>query len=205
MSEQNSPSSASESFGSPVADKVFDLLAPVVATVDAEIVDVEWAGGTLRLIIDSEGGISTDALAQANRLVSPILDQHDPIPGRYTLEVSSPGVERPLRRRSHYQRAVGEHVIVKQIPGLEPRRLRGVLESFTDETLSVKVVEVDGVDLSTAENFEINIADVDTARTQFHWGPTPKKQGGGKRQKKSKKSQASKPKNQKQKRSEDGT
>ena len=102
-----------DGFGSPIADRVHDLLAPVLATVGAELVDVQWAGGTLRIVADRPdggGGITVDGLAEINRLVSPILDQHDPVPGRYTLEVSSPGVECPLRRPDHFRRAVGETV-----------------------------------------------------------------------------------------------
>jgi ribosome maturation factor RimP len=185
---------AAESFGSPVADRVFALLSPIVATLGAEIVDVQWAGGTLRVVPDKVGGIGTDELAEINRLISPILDQEDPIPGRYTLEVSSPGVERALRLPTHFRRAVGESVVVKQIPGVEPRRLRGVLESMDGDQLTLSVVEIDGVDLAETERHDVSLADVDSARTHFEWGPTPKIGGGGKRQKKSKKQKNPQPK-----------
>jgi ribosome maturation factor RimP len=161
-------------FGSPVAKRVYDLLAPVVATVDAELFDVEWAGGTLRVVADRPDGITTDGLAQINRLVSPILDQHDPVPGRYTLEVSSPGVERPLRRPDHYRRAVGETVIVKAIPGIDPRRVRGLLRSFDGDTLTIEVDEIDGVELDEVEEHRLSMDDIDSARTHFEWGPKPK-------------------------------
>lgn len=181
-----------EGFGSPVADRVHALLAPVVATLGVELVDVQWSGGTLRLAVerhdatDITDGVTTDTLAEINRLVSPLLDQHDPVPGRYTLEVSSPGVERPLRRTEQFARAVGEQVIVKTIPGHEPRRVRGLLRSFADGHLTIDVVEVDGVDLVDLETHEVAMADVASARTHFDWGPTPKKGGkGGKGSKKS--------------------
>ncbi|MEL6982441.1 MAG: ribosome maturation factor RimP, partial [Actinomycetota bacterium] len=124
-------------------------------------------------------GISTDTLAQVNRLVSPLLDQHDPVPGRYTLEVSSPGVERPLRRAEHFARAVGETVIVKTVPGHEHRRFRGQLRSVTEDALAIDVVEIDGVDLNESIAEEIALVDVASARTHFDWGPTPKKGGKG--------------------------
>ncbi len=173
-----------EGFGSPVADRVYALLAPVVATLSVELVDVQWSGGTLRLAIerpdaDPEDGVTTDTLAAANRLVSPLLDQHDPVPGRYNLEVSSPGVERPLRRTEQFTRAVGENVIVKTIPGHDPRRVRGLLRSFEEERLTIDVVEIDGVDLTEIETHEVAMADVASARTHFDWGPTPKKGGKG--------------------------
>jgi ribosome maturation factor RimP len=175
-----------DGFGSPVADRVHALLAPVVATVDVDLVDVQWAGGVLRLAVEKtdadpseKDGVSTDTLAQINRLVSPLLDQHDPVPGRYTLEVSSPGVERPLRRAEHFARAVGEDVIVKTVPGHEHRRFRGLLRSVADGALDIEVVEIDGVDLPEPIIEAIAMADVASARTHFSWGPTPKKGGKG--------------------------
>lgn len=174
---------------SPVATKVFDLLAPVVATAEVELLDVEWTGGTLRVVLDHADGVTTDNLATVNRLISPILDQHDPVPGRYTLEVSSPGVERPLRRLEHYRRAVGENIIVKTIASVEPRRVKGSLQAVADSTLTIDVTEVDGVDLVESEPRTVEIADISTARTVFEWGPTPKP-GSGKSNKNPKKSQA---------------
>lgn len=176
-----------DGFGSPIADRVHELLAPVVATVGAQLVDVQWAGGTLRVVADRPeggGGITTDGLAEINRLVSPILDQHDPVPGRYTLEVSSPGVERPLRRPDQFRRAVGETVIVKTVPGTEPRRIKGRLESIDDGRLTIEVTETDGIDLTAPEIRVVDLAEVDSARTHFEWGPTPKRGSKGKRTKK---------------------
>lgn len=114
-----------------VQEQVLELLAPIVATLSVELYDVEFSGSTLRVLVqEPSGAITTDRLAQVNRLISPILDQHDPIPGRYTLEVSSPGLERPLRRAAHLQRAVGEEVLVKMAPSVRPRRYKGRLTAF---------------------------------------------------------------------------
>ncbi len=164
-------------FGSPVADRVYALLASAVETLDAELLDVEWTGGTLRLAIDAEGGVTTERLAQVNRLVSPMLDQHDPVPGRYVLEVSSPGVERPLRRADHFRRAIGENVVVKLETWSEVRRVRGELVAADEETVTVEAVETDGVNLPDSETFTIAYGDIAKARTHFDWGPTPKKGG----------------------------
>lgn len=172
---------------SPVADAVRDLLTPVVVTTGAELLDVEWVGGTLRLVIDEPGGVTTKTLASVNRLVSPVLDQHDPVPGRYTLEVSSPGIERPLRTVEHFRRAVGEQVTVKLIPSIEPRRIQGLLAGVDDVQITVEAKEVDGVPLDEEANHVIRLDDVAKARTLFEWGPTPKKgKGNGKKKKKSK-------------------
>jgi len=163
-----------------VQDQVHDLLEPIVATLDVELVDVTFTGGTLRVTVDRNDGITTESLAEVNRLISPILDQHDPIPGRYTLEVSSPGLERPLRRLSHYQRALGELVLMKMIPGVEPRRVKGrLVEIATTEAaeailLAIDVAEIDGVELEEPERRDIRLADVASARTSFDWGPGPK-------------------------------
>lgn len=178
---------------SPVAATVFELLAPAVATADAELLDVEWHGGTLQLVIEQREGVDIDRLASINRLVSPILDQHDPISGRYTLEVSSPGVERPLRRPAHYHRAVGETVIVKTEPHVLPRRVKGPLLEVTETELVVDVTEVDGVDLRDSERRSVAIEDIASAKTVFDWGPTPKKGGKANQGKQSQNKNKNKP------------
>ncbi len=83
------------------------------------------AGGVLAVTVDRAGGVDLDALTTANRAVSRALDELDPIPGRYSLEVSSPGLERPLRTPAHFARAIGETITVKtrpQVPGERRRR-----------------------------------------------------------------------------------
>lgn len=156
---------------------VHDLLDGVVDSAGVELLDVEFAGGSLRVTVDAEGGVTTEQLAQVNRLVSPILDQHDPIPGRYTLEVSSPGLERPLRTPTHFARAVGEQVVVKRVADAEPRRLRGTLTAADDGVLSLRVVEIDGVDLDEPADHQVEVVTVASARTVFEWGPQPKPGG----------------------------
>ena len=113
-------------------------------------------------------------MADVNRAVSPLLDDHDPIPGRYTLEVSSPGVERPLRVVDHFVRAVGEDVIIKMSAGIEPRRLKGRLESVCGEAIVVVAREVDGASQTEVSSHVLLIADIEKARTAFEWGPAPK-------------------------------
>jgi ribosome maturation factor RimP len=171
-----------------VEERVDDLLSPIVATLDVDLLDVEFAGGILRLTIDRDGGVTTDQLAQVNRLVGPLLDQHDPVPGRYTLEVSSPGLERSLKRPAHYLRAVGVVVVVKMEPGVEPRRYKGELTAATDDTATLTVTEIDGVDLDEPRPEELPLADVSSARTVFDWGPQPKPGGGGAKRSKKKQS-----------------
>ncbi len=97
------------------------------------------------------------------------------INGSYLLEVSSPGIERALRRPEHYSSALGEEVSVKFHTGAGPRRVRGVLRRFDGATCVVETDE--GIDE------EIAIADVTQARTVFEWGPQARPTPGAKHSK----------------------
>jgi ribosome maturation factor RimP len=85
----------------PVVRRVRDLVEPIAADLQLDIYDLEQRGSTMRVTLDTPAGTDTnvdlDQLALATRLISRELDHHDPIPGKYTLEVTSPGVERTLR------------------------------------------------------------------------------------------------------------
>src|SRR5437763_9675131 len=121
-----------------VTDRVHALVEPLLAARDVEVVDVEQLGATLRVTVDRPGGIDLDAVSDATLVVSDALDRHDPVPGRYTLEVSSPGLERALRTPAHFQRFVGSDVAVKTKPEIEgDRRVQGTLESADDEGFGV--------------------------------------------------------------------
>lgn len=185
-----------------VAEEVFELLEPLVTTAGARLFDVEWSGTVLRVLIDSpeeaEDGIAVDALAKINRLISPVLDEDDPIPGRYTLEVSSPGVERKLTKDYHYEGAVGEQVVVKTVPGHTPRRVKGKLVSFTEGTVVVAATEIDGTDQKSSEDFSFSLDEIERTKTVFKWGPTPKT-GGKQNQPKQNKQHSNKQQNKKQK------
>ena len=101
-----------------VADRVRDVVLPLLAERDLELYDVEVAGRDLRVVVDRAAGLDLDRLAEATRAVSRALDDADPIAGAYTLEVSSPGLERRLRTPQHFAGAVGEAVKVGDKFGL---------------------------------------------------------------------------------------
>lgn len=164
-----------------IAEDVFELLEPVVTTAGAQLYDVEWSGTVLRVLITLPEGIDTATLAKMNRLISPLLDEKDPIPGRYTLEVSSPGVERRLSSEQHFLGAIGEEVVVKTVAGHTPRRVKGTLVSFTPETrtITISASEVDGVDQKAPDDYLFDLDELERTKTVFTWGPTPKT--GGKR------------------------
>lgn len=146
-----------------VSDRVRDLIEPTLAGQGLEVVDVEQRSNILRVSIDRPEGIDLDAISLATRLVSDELDRHDDIvPGRYVLEVSSPGIERTLRTPEHFRRFVGTTVAVRTVAGTEgDRRLQGVLTDADDDG-----VVVDGRRLDYTE--------IERARTVFVWGPSPR-------------------------------
>jgi ribosome maturation factor RimP len=167
---------------------LFAVLQPVVAAAGLDLVDVEMKSGVLQVTVDREGGVDLEALTDANRAVSTLLDEVDPIPGRYSLEVSSPGIERPLRTPAHFAKAVGSTVTVKtrpQVPG--DRRLRGTLASSDDDGFAL------AVEGSDEEPRRLAYADVDRVRTVFVWGgqDTPGTPGPKQKKQPAKKKQAS--------------
>ena len=109
-----------------------DALSPVLEARGLDLVDVEVRGAQLTVFVDREGGVGLDELGEATRDVSAALDELDPMPGRYTLSVSSPGLERRLRTPAHFARAVGEKVTVRIDAGTaDVRRITGTLAAPT--------------------------------------------------------------------------
>ncbi len=163
-----------------MTDQLSDALAPVLSEIGLQLYDLELHGATLTLTIDRQGGVDLEALAAATHAVSRALDEQDPIAGRYTLEVSSPGLERRLRTPAHFQRAVGETVTVRTLAGTGPaRRLTGRLAAADHETL---LLEGDDVPEGSAR---LRYADIERARTVFEWGnqkaPSPSRAPAGSR------------------------
>ena len=162
-----------------VESRVHELVAPLAAEKGLEVVDVRFTGGQLQVFVDRAEGIDLDALSAFSSLVSRVLDEEDPVPGRYTLEVSSPGLERPLRTPEHFGRFVGSTVSIKtraDVPG--ERRERGRLEAADDQ--GIVVVSSEGP--RRGEPRRLAYADIERARTVFEWGPAskPSKTAAGK-------------------------
>ena len=126
------------------------LLEPAVEALHYELVDLEFAksgrGGVLRLYIDradrNAGPVTVEDCARVSRAAGGVLDDADPIEGHYSLEVSSPGVDRVLRTRAHFERFLGERVYVElKLPLDGRRRFLGTLREVADDAIEV---EVDG-------------------------------------------------------------
>ena len=167
-------------------ERVRALVLPVIDEHDVDLYDLELAGGTLRITVDREGGVDLGAIGSITRAVSQLIDEHDPIAGASTLEVTSPGLERPLRTPAHFVRAVGETVNVKTRPGVEgDRRLKGEITAADDDTVTIR--PDDGGEPRTLAHDQI-----EKARTVFDWGPTPKP-GSGRTTPSSEQKKAAKP------------
>jgi ribosome maturation factor RimP len=155
-------------------DELRRALTPVLEESGLELVELEVQSSLVRVTVDQAGGVDLEALSVANRLVSRVLDEVDPFPGHYTLEVSSPGLERPLRRPEHFRRAVGSAVSVRLLPGAgDVRRVTGQLSEAGEDGFVVVGPGVPGG--SQAIRYE----DVERARTVFEWagGAAPGKSG----------------------------
>jgi ribosome maturation factor RimP len=127
------------------------LLEPPIEALGFELIDVEFAqagrGSALRIFIDRlpggpEATVTVDDCATVSHAVSEVLEIEDPIKGHYTLEVSSPGFDRILRKRAHFERFVGERIFAElKLPIDGRRRFVGTLKSIEGDSI---VVEVDG-------------------------------------------------------------
>ncbi len=181
----------------PVLRRVRALIEPIASDLQLDLYDLEQRGGTLRVTLDtppgSESSVDLDQLALATRLIGREFDHDDPMPGKYTLEVTSPGVERTLRTPAHFQREIGKELNIRLANvDAEQRRVQGVLVAADDTTATLRV-EVDGELVDRV----VQLDDIDRARTVFEWGPQPKPGGKGTGKGKKKK-QAAKKKSAKQ-------
>lgn len=149
------------------ADRLREMIEPIAAERGAVVFDLEFGAGKLEVTVDRSGGIDMEAIAAITRAISRQLDELDPIQGHYTLEVSSPGLERTLRTPEHFEWAIGQKVSIKTVPDLEgDRRQQGTIESADRHT--VTIATSDGART-------ISYDDIEKARTVFEWGGQPKK------------------------------
>ncbi len=150
------------------AAEIWTVVEPYLAAERLELDDVELLGrgpGTLlRVVVDGED-VNIDRLADVSRGLSRLLDNETELVEAYRLEVTSPGLERALRRPSHYTKSVGREVVVKIADGDQKTTIRGVLADAGDSAFTVE---------SDEERRVVDYEDVLTAKTVFRWEKAPK-------------------------------
>jgi ribosome maturation factor RimP len=148
-----------------ICERAWTLAEPLVRQAGLDIYDLEYKPDqgrmVLRVFLQRPGGkVTLDDLTSMSRRLGDVFDAHEAVPGRYQLECSSPGLERPLRREAHYRGAIGERVSVRvKEPVAERRRLRGRLADVTASGVVVEDGEVGVV--------EVPFASISEARTEF--------------------------------------
>lgn len=128
-----------------IQERLTDLLAPVVTSLGCELWGIEYIAqgrmSMLRIYIDKEEGISVEDCARVSRQAGSVLDVEDPIRSEYTLEVSSPGMDRPLFKLQQYQGSIGENIALRLRMAFDGRRkFTGLLKGIEDDHI---VLEVD--------------------------------------------------------------
>ncbi len=152
----------------PVTQEVMALIEPVLQEMQVELVDVEYVTQqgrwVLRVYIDREGGVTLDDCAQVSREIGDLIDVSEIIRNEYVLEVSSPGLNRPLRRERDFAWAVGKKIKVKVRQALEGRKnFTGRLEAFKDGMLFLSMDTGQAV---------IPLADVEKANRIYEFDET---------------------------------
>ena len=142
-------------------------LRSLLSPLGLNLYDLELAAGTLNVTVIKDGGVDLEALTKANRVISEWLDINDPIPGRFTLDVSSPGLERRLRTPEHFRSTVGEVVTLRELrEGQSTRRLEGTVLEADDSSVTLNDEEQGRV--------VVLLSNVERARTVFKWGAQAK-------------------------------
>ena len=137
-------------------EQLESLLEPVVSSMDYEFVGLEYISqghhSILRIYIDSDAGVGVDDCADVSRQLSAVLDVEDPIANEYSLEISSPGLNRPLFKLSQYEQFIGEQVKFKTIrPQLEngQRKFKGIITAVENDNV---IFDIENESLSVPFN-----------------------------------------------------
>lgn len=129
---------------SKVIEVVEQIVEPIVNDLNLELVDIEYVkegkSWFLRVFIDKDQGIDIEECGMVSEKLSEKLDELDPIPYNYFLEVSSPGAERPLKKPKDYEKAIGKNVHIKTYEPIDGEKtFEGVLTNYTGDTVTVEV------------------------------------------------------------------
>ncbi|MCM3587187.1 ribosome maturation factor RimP [Mesobacillus maritimus] len=129
---------------SKVTEVVEELLTPILTNLDLELVDIEYVkegkNWFLRIYIDKENGVDIEECGVVSERLSEKLDELDPIPHNYFLEVSSPGAERPLKKTQDYQKSIGKNVFIKTYEPIDGEKtFEGTLAAFDGDVVTIEV------------------------------------------------------------------
>ena len=157
-----------------VTEKITDLVQPLLEDLGLELVDLEYKqeqrGWILRFFLDKEGGITLDNCAEASREISSLLDVEDVVQTAYNLEVSSPGIERPLKTSAHFTRLIGELVKIKTITPIVPEEGKkpqktfiGVISDVAGDNIKIQLQGRAKIEL------ELNLDQIEKANLKFEF------------------------------------
>jgi len=146
-------------------ERLWDAVEAFLAAESVELDDLELKGGgkarILKVTVDVKGDLGVGRIADMARGISRLLDENELVNGPYTLEVTSPGLERKLKRLAHYEKSVGREIVVNtRVPVGGETSHRGILEAAAGDGLTMRVGD---------ETQMIPMGDVSGARTVFSW------------------------------------
>jgi ribosome maturation factor RimP len=129
---------------SKVTEVVADLLSPIVTAAGLELVDIEYVKEGrewfLRVYIDKETGVDIEECGLISEKLSEKLDELDPIPHNYFLEVSSPGAERPLKKEADFEKSIGKNIFIKTYESIDGEKtFEGTLIEFNDHIVKMEI------------------------------------------------------------------
>ena len=153
----------------PDPSRLIAVIEPIVEQAGAELVDLEVAGShgrpVVRAYVDTDGGITLDECARLSRLLEAELERLGTVPERYVLEVSSPGIDRPLTRRQHFERFVGHEIDVRLYAKRDGRKKYvGTLEGVEDAERGFRIIVRDG-----QEHWRFAEDEIARARLHVRW------------------------------------
>lgn len=140
---------------------LWDTLERYLSAEGLRLDDVEWSGRVLRVLIDTDGGVDVGRISDVSSGISRLLDGESDVEGPYTLEVSSPGLERKLRRPAQFRASVGREVVVTaRIDGDRTETHRGLLEAADGEACTLSIA---------GAKRTIRMGEIVSAKTVFRW------------------------------------
>jgi len=151
--------------GNSIESKVQSLLEDIIVNMGYDLYDVQYIkegkDHYLRITIDKYDGISIDDCEKVNNEVNDILDEADYIEEQYFLEVSSPGIERTLRKEKHFIKQIGQEIYIKLFKQIDSQKeLIGILKEYNNKDITVQVKDID---------IKIDLKNIALAKTIYNW------------------------------------